>query len=125
MKPIATACQSGSAGSAWPVSARRRRRQRNSRITNVSVATSTARTSGAGRAPRISWRRVPASVPLSTHHRSSTEMTSPATAGSQRRRAADAALIGGVQRERNQVEQLADERLGRAKITPGAELRCE
>ena len=52
-------------------------------------------------------------------------MISPATAGSHRRRAADAALIGCVQREWNQVDQLADERLGCAKVSAGAELRGE
>src|SRR5690606_200430 len=109
MNPMATACQSCWTGRAEPSSRRRRGRQRTSRSTNLDVATSTAATCGTI-AASDTWVRTSCQFTSARAHQSAaTEMATPASPIQSRR--AELAM-SACQGERDQVEELTDQRLG-------------
>src|SRR5688500_8924289 len=117
MKPMAIPCHSGRSGSAVPSSRRSRRRQRNTRRKNVEVAMTTARASGTGRAAEMWFQTAAHSMSRSAHQSANAEMAAPRSAGQTERRPGDGLLMARFHRERNEVEQFAQERfdLGEAK----------
>src|SRR6188508_1769479 len=117
MNPMATACQSAAAGRGPPDSSRSRRRQRTMRMGKVSVATITARSSGAGCASRM-WRATsPGCTPRSDHTSRAAATAIPTSVASSWRPREGRLSSAVAKREREEVEQFVEERADGGQLT--------
>src|SRR4051812_22649911 len=122
IKPSATACQSGPAGYARPLSRGKRSRQRMSRNGKARVASMTARVSGAPCAARISRQTWCTLTPRIDQRRSAMEIATPTATGSARRAPARVLWSGFGKRQWNEVQQFLEEGLDGLQGGVSAEL---
>src|SRR5438874_3418680 len=111
MKPMATACHSGSHGSGLSRSSRRITRHRIRRIGNVNVASATVSTRRRGSTARRPTRRSSDLVPRTAHAKNATVTARPRIQAQREGEGeADARLGAGLEGEGNEVADFVDER---------------